>query len=156
LVRDELVKIPGKPESGRVITVKTIMGDISFWPNDMARQGMDGLHVTLGDTIRVVYLGKKKSMRNPAWSYKNYEVFKMLNPPQAQVAPAPQQARPAPIPVSEADRERDFQARQGKATGGPVVGGQSQATDQNFGVDWIEEQKKGLSQVPSAAEQGGH
>jgi hypothetical protein len=59
------------------------------------------------------------------------------------------QARPAPIPVSDADRERDFQARQAKAQGGPQ--------SQDSGQAWIADQKKGLEQVPTSVQaQGAH
>ena len=136
LIRDEMVVTRNSPEPGRVMTIKTNMGDIAFWPNDMARKGMDGLHVTLGDTVRIVYLGKRKSIRNPTRSYKAYEVYKMRGPAQAQSVVAPH-----PRPVSDEDREASFQSRQ-------------KAVSTDKGVEWIEGQKSGLSQVPSAAEQG--
>ena len=71
----------------------------------------------------------------------------MRAPQQAQQAP--QQARPAPISVSDEDRERSFQARKGKAQAGPQ--------SQDKGVAWLEDQKKGLDQVPTSVQaQGAH
>ena len=62
---------------------------------------------------------------------------------QRPAQPAPQ-ARPAPIPVSDEDRERDFQARQAKAQAGPQ--------SQDKGVAWLEDQKRGLEQVPTSVQ----
>jgi len=91
IVRDELVQTKNSPEPGRVLTVKTVMGDIAFWPNAMARKGLDGLGIGIGDTVMVVYVGKRKSVANPTRSYKAYEVYKMRKPqqaaPQAQADP---------------------------------------------------------------------
>jgi hypothetical protein len=80
------------------------------------------------------------STRGPDSKTKHWFLRLISLPGQAQ--DAPQQARPAPIPVSEADREASFQARQGKAPVDPQ------------GAAWLEGQKSGLSQAPSAAEQG--
>ena len=57
--------------------------------------------------------------------------------------PAPQ-TRPEPIPVSDEDRQRDFQARQAKAQEGPQ--------SQDKGVAWLEDQKRGLDQVPTSVQ----
>lgn len=126
VVRDELVTTRNGPEPGRVLTVKTSVGDIAFWPNAMARKGLDGLKVTLGDYIRVVYIGKRKSVSNPTRSYKAYEVYKMRKPGQA--AAAPSYTPPAP------------------ANGQPLAS--QQPADQ--GAAWLE------SQRASAAQVGGH
>lgn len=136
LVKDEIATVKGEPR--RVLTIHTTKnGDISFWPNAMAIQILDEMHPGPGDMLRIVFTGWKKSS-TPGRKYKGFELYR-----KRVTQPAPQ-PRPEPIPVTEADRERDFQARQAQAQAGPQ--------SQDPGVAWINEQKRGLDQVPTSAE----
>lgn len=79
------------------------------------------------------------STRGPDAKTKHWFLRMVSMPTQ----PAPQ-TRPEPIPVSDEDRQRDFQARQAKAQAGPQ--------SQDKGVAWLEEQKRGLDQVPTSVQ----
>jgi hypothetical protein len=148
----EFQNADGTTKSNEGLSIEVLVGDnpkMKTWnvTSKGAMQQIKGIcnknglgHNLAGTVLRVTASGTGMQRKY---------FLKLLQKP-GQQAQAPQQARPESIPVSEADREASFQARQGKAQACPT------AQSQDPGQAWINEQKSGLSQVSSAAEQGSH